>query len=252
MDVSAPASSAPVESEPSPFMQGLTKRLSLFKQESISILDQVSAASAVAREKAVELAETGRQIAAQKYTEFVEERAKVNAAAVASPSTAEVRNSSAFTIDDEEENDDISGLLDESMSAEERDAQREAERRQAVAAVDPDKINVSRTELEKAYALAMHALAGLRPGDSLLISKDTLPGATLFPCIMYVPAVAARDRDREDGTDPTEDDLRGVPEHRFLVVTKERFLVLDSSGGKVGSEGVVSVNKHLTEVRVLC
>ena len=37
--------------------------------------------------------------------------------------------------------------------------------------------------------------------------------------------------------------------HRYLVVSRERFLVLDASGGGVGSEAVVKSNRHLTEVR---
>lgn len=36
--------------------------------------------------------------------------------------------------------------------------------------------------------------------------------------------------------------------HRYLVVSRERFLVLDASGGGVGSEAVVKSNRHLTEV----
>lgn len=39
-----------------------------------------------------------------------------------------------------------------------------------------------------------------------------------------------------------------VPVHRFLVVTKERFLVLDSDGNGVGSEATVKSNHHLTEL----
>ena len=36
--------------------------------------------------------------------------------------------------------------------------------------------------------------------------------------------------------------------HRYLVVSRERFLVLDASGGGVGSQAVVKSNRHLTEV----
>ena len=48
--------------------------------------------------------------------------------------------------------------------------------------VDPVKIGVTRTEAEKAQALAMHKLAGVRKGDKITISRETLPGALLFPC----------------------------------------------------------------------
>jgi hypothetical protein len=47
--------------------------------------------------------------------------------------------------------------------------------------VDPLKIGVSKSDAEKAQALAMHKLAGLQKGDSILISRETLPGALLFP-----------------------------------------------------------------------
>jgi hypothetical protein len=215
------------EPEQNNFIQGFNKRLSFFKTGSMKILDEVSAASIVAREKATVMAGTGMQIASQKYTEFLEERPKhVNA--THKPGSASSQSGSTFTIDDE---DDISGFNDMS---EDKDGD-----------VDPNKIAVSRTDLEKAYALAMHALSGLRVGDSLVISKDNLPGATLFPCVMYV----SKSGTPEAGTDDFEDS--SAPEHRFLIVTKERFLVVDTKGGGVSSTGTVDINKHLTEVTKL-
>lgn len=231
--------------ENSGFLSGFNRRLSLFKKESLTVFDQVSA---VTREKALELsgkaavlAETASSIAAQKYSEYLEERAKQSA-----PAPAVRQAPSQFTIDDEE---DISGLNVEDEHVKRTDD------------ADPNKINVSRTDLERAYALAMHAVSGLRPGDALLINKETLPGATLFPCIMYAsitPAAHSSDsHDAEEASATSEaaaqrsqdvaEDL-SMPEHRFLVVTKERFLVVDTKGGGVGSTGTVNINKHLTEV----
>ena len=36
--------------------------------------------------------------------------------------------------------------------------------------------------------------------------------------------------------------------HRFLVISRERFIVLDSNGQGIGSEATVKSNHHLTEV----
>ena len=236
------------ENELSGFLSKFNRRLSVLKKESQTVFDQVSA---VTREKALELsgkaaelAETASTIAAQKYAEYLEERAKQSA-----PAPAVKEATSHFTIDDE---DEISGL-----NVEDEHVKRTAD------SSDPNKIHVSRTDLEKAYALAMHAVAGLRPGDTLTINKDTLPGATLFPCIMYAsiahsadaanPSEADESKATEESvsqrpSEPSED--LSMPEHRFLVVTKERFLVVDTKGGGVGSTGVVNINKHLTEVAV--
>jgi hypothetical protein len=41
---------------------------------------------------------------------------------------------------------------------------------------------------------------------------------------------------------------RQVQVHRYLVVCRERFIVLDARGGGVGSQAVVKSNRHLTEV----
>ncbi len=64
------------------------------------------------------------------------------------------------------------------------DGQQTLARLQGIGLVDVDdtKIGVTRTEAEKAQALAMHKLAGLRKGDKILISRESLPGAVLFPC----------------------------------------------------------------------
>jgi hypothetical protein len=219
-------------------------------------------------------------------------------------------------IDEDEEEDDGMGPKD---SRDGRD-------------VDPNKIGVSKTDSERAQALAMHTLAGLRKGDRILINRETLPGAVLFPAIKYkevieegkeaeaLSSVSADDKeevkeeqtasdplappatatavdvanteaeaactvDRDSSSDapapaqapaqthtqdahtqdhpltqstttpsqahdaplsPVSGRLAQV--HRFLVVTRERFIVLDSQGAGVGSEATVKSNHHLTEV----
>ncbi len=84
------------------------------------------------------------------------------------------------------------------------------------------------------------------PSDA--VSEDTPPRP---------PAQDPRDRDEDtDDEEAAEDGAeggRGAPplitnEHRFLVVTLERFLVLDSKGRGVGSPAVVKSNHHLTEL----
>ena len=134
----------------------------------------------------------------------------------------------------------------------------------------------------------MHALAGLRKGDYISISRESLPGAVLFPGIKYkdvkessvpgqaeesekgksssVKSDAATGEPKSDGasTDDTKDTSSPasastssapfvMPQsptqvHRFLVVTRERFIVLDSGGSGIGSTAIVKSNHHLTEV----
>ena len=162
---------------------------------------------------------------------------------------------------------------------------------------DTTKINISRTDKEREQALSMHKMAGLRKGDMVMINRQDLPGAVLFPSIKYkevwveapVPAAPANSADSavaEGGPAPAEDAEKNTTEkaaadtqqgsaqegekvpsqtpatetqtaarvaqqmqvHRYLVVSRERFLVLDASGGGVGSQAVVKSNRHLTEV----
>eukprot|EP00603_Paraphysomonas_imperforata_P008007 CAMPEP_0114431854 /NCGR_PEP_ID=MMETSP0103-20121206/10834_1 /TAXON_ID=37642 ORGANISM="Paraphysomonas imperforata, Strain PA2" /NCGR_SAMPLE_ID=MMETSP0103 /ASSEMBLY_ACC=CAM_ASM_000201 /LENGTH=1306 /DNA_ID=CAMNT_0001601471 /DNA_START=25 /DNA_END=3945 /DNA_ORIENTATION=- len=109
---------------------------------------------------------------------------------------------------------------------------------------DTDTVNVVRSEAEKSQALAMHILAGVQKGDEVKIAKDSLPGAVLFPALKD-----KLDKD-EDGMVllDTKGEPKTKPVHRFLVVTKERFIVLDSGGKGVGSVGLVKSNHHLTEL----
>ena len=101
---------------------------------------------------------------------------------------------------------------------------------------DTDKINISRTDAERAQALAVHRLAGLRKGDEVTISKESLPGAILFP--------ATKEKITENATE----EVPFIVVHRYLVVTRERFIVLDSGGKGVGSTAKVKSNHHLTEL----
>ena len=138
----------------------------------------------------------------------------------------------------------------------------------------------------------MHALAGLKKGDTISITRESLPGALLFPGIKYkelkaktevdaeatsVPAMEPVDNASKKAAQEVEDassapsatfdgaseqkanippsgDSSSVPSqsliqvHRFLVVTRERFMVLDSGGSGIGSTAVVKSNHHLTEV----
>lgn len=111
--------------------------------------------------------------------------------------------------------------------------------------VDPNKISISKTQAEKAQALAMHKLAGLQQGDKVTISREALPGATLFPAIKYESV----NEGNEGAASPTPVSSTPSPTaHRFLVITRERFLVLDSDGGGVGSKATVEYNHHLTEL----
>jgi hypothetical protein len=109
---------------------------------------------------------------------------------------------------------------------------------------DTNTVNVIRSDAEKAQALAIHILAGVQKGDQVKIEKASLPGAVLFPALKDKP-----DKD-ENGlvmlNTTGEPRIKAV--HRFLVVTKERFIVLDSKGQGVGSIGHVKSNHHLTEL----
>ena len=123
---------------------------------------------------------------------------------------------------------------------------------------EEERLHGGKTEDEKAEALVMHQvraykhtashqykhhslrtpsqLAGLKRGDKLTISKESLPGAVLFPSVVYA-------------TDASGAPLsNGAPSHRFLACTRERFIVMDSGGGGTGAVATVESNHHLTEL----
>jgi hypothetical protein len=136
---------------------------------------------------------------------------------------------------------------------------------------DTTGVAISRTEKEREQALALHKMAGLRKGDSVMINRQDLPGAILFPSIKYkevlVDATTAPQEGAGSGeagavTDSTastegssaagvEKVKQQVQVHRYLVVSRERFIVLDAYGGGVGSRATVKSNRHLTEVGLL-
>lgn len=128
---------------------------------------------------------------------------------------------------------------------------------------DETKNHLNKTDQERAQALALHRMAGLRKGDAITISRSDLPGSKLFPCIkIKVVEKPVEDTDiipdlGSDSTDgaETKDVTSGgtikkeIFLSRYLVVSRERLMVLDAHGGGVGSAAIVKSNHHLTEVQ---
>eukprot|EP01039_Chlorochromonas_danica_P005573 gene5572-6136_t len=119
---------------------------------------------------------------------------------------------------------------------------------------DTDKINISRTDAERAQALAFHKMAGLKKGDSIVICRAELPGSILFPAHKVKTVAVSIDADKAERKAELLDGNNTVPKEkevelpRYLVVSRERFLVLDARGGGVGSQAIVKSNRHLTEL----
>jgi hypothetical protein len=127
---------------------------------------------------------------------------------------------------------------------------------------ETNKISIVKTDSERAQALAVHRMAGLKKGDSITISRADLPGAVLFPCVktkeVWVPAPQGIDGEATviDGHQNEGEAHPGMVKQeqvvsRYLVVSRERFMVLDAHGGGVGSVATVKSNHHLTEVSFL-
>ena len=148
-----------------------------------------------------------------------------------------------FVIDDDDEEGD-GGRGDDTLGGGEG-----AERSGRVVIPDTTTINITRTEAEKAQALAIHRLSGMQKGDTIVIAKENLPGAVLFPSMKEKEV-----RDDEGEVimvmGPDGVTLQPVTSsvHRYLVITKERFIVLDSGGEGIGSTAEVKSNHHLTEL----
>jgi hypothetical protein len=147
------------------------------------------------------------------------------------------RNALTFVIDEDDEDDDES-TKPSSLSAS-----------PGSAIPETTTISITKTEAEKQQALAVHRLSGVKKGDQLTITKETFPGAILFP------AMKEKEVLDEDGQfimvpGPDGETLQPVTcsVHRYLVITKERFIVLDSQGKGVGSTATVKSNHHLTEL----
>ena len=101
---------------------------------------------------------------------------------------------------------------------------------------------VSKTEAEKAEAIAVHRLNGLKSGDLVTISKQDLPGTVLFPATKYRTSNTL-----EGNSELSVQEL----ETRFLVISRERFLVLRTTKGTtmgVGGQATVVLNEHLTQL----
>ena len=66
----------------------------------------------------------------------------------------------------------------------------------------------------------------------------------------FYPVPAAADSAAAAAAPPASSPTPSLAtEHRFLAITRERFIVLDSGGQGVNSRAVVKSNNHLTEVR---
>lgn len=121
---------------------------------------------------------------------------------------------------------------------------------------DTTTINISRTDGERAQALALHRMAGLKKGDTVTICRAELPGSVLFPAhkVKSIPIPVSCSGTEQDsipvdsGVQPIVAKAREVELPRYLVVSRERFLVLDAQGGGVGSTATVKSNRHLTEL----
>jgi hypothetical protein len=144
------------------------------------------------------------------------------------------RNALTFVIDEDDEDEDNEGPA----------AQDDGGR-----IPDTTKISITKTEAEKQQALAVHRLSGVTKGDELSITKETFPGAILFPA-MKEKEVRDENGDLILVPGPDGETLQPVTAsvHRYLVITKERFIVLDSQGKGVGSTATVKSNHHLTEL----
>lgn len=171
-----------------------------------------------------------------------------------------IDKSTAFVIDDEDDEDEDADTTSQDV----------------LDGMNSDKINVKKTDVERQQALVLHKLAGLKKLDTISITKEYLPGAILFPCykIKEIDVVTSKSEPikeqdllvSEEGEKkaivmqdneiantkeiPKVENItkRVIQVHRYLVVTKERFMVIDSKGGGVGSTAIVKSNHHLTEV----
>lgn len=175
-------------------------------------------------------------------------------------------------------------------------------------------ISVSKSESEKSQALAFHRMAGLKKGNTITISRDELPGCSIFPCTKWKEIFIDNEaeslkelkqleqdgkKENEEESEPTKqeqdnnllldfgeesslesnnkknDDEKTTEEssssnhynlpplpspriikkkllvNRYLVVSKERLIVLEPHGEGIGSLATVKSNHHLTEVNTL-
>lgn len=88
--------------------------------------------------------------------------------------------------------------------------------------VDPLKIGVSKSDAEKAQALAMHKLAGLQKGDKIVISRETLPGALLFPA----RKLKASPSPNPDASMETSTDQNDATSSKYVNVTFQIFNII--------------------------
>jgi hypothetical protein len=118
-------------------------------------------------------------------------------------------------------------------------------------------VSVNKSAQEKKQALAMHRLSGIVRGEKICIDKDSLPGAVLFPAFivpkaedsdaaLVATAVGSVVSEAVGTVVEKATPLKSL--HRYLVVTRDRFIVLDSQGEGIGSEAIIKSNHHLTEL----
>ncbi len=133
-----------------------------------------------------------------------------------------------FVIDDEEDDPQIGSSLGYTLTAEAR-----------IAATAVYMAPIS--DAEKAEALATHRLNGLKYGDAVTVSKQDLPGTVLFHAEKYR---------LNDTLDFAESNVL-ESEPLFLVISRERFIVLQICAGStisVGASATVVSNDHLTQL----
>lgn len=129
------------------------------------------------------------------------------------------------------------------------------------AQAEPQQKTAAKSDTERAQALALHRLSGLKKGDQIAITRAELPGAVLFPCTKIKETMIPIEESGElliqagannNGGDASSTDNKLVKKEvvvsRYLVISRERFMVLDANGGGIGSMATVKSNHHLTEL----
>ena len=107
---------------------------------------------------------------------------------------------------------------------------------------------LTKSAREKDAALASHKISGLGHGDVLMISRASLPDSILYHARIYTPTEENLIECNEIINPKDENDSSL---HRFLCVTSDRLLVLDSGGKGEGNIAKVDANHHLTRLEKL-
>ena len=102
---------------------------------------------------------------------------------------------------------------------------------------------LTKSAREKDAALALHKISGLGQGDELMISRASLPDSVLYHAKIYTPTETNSIEGNEILNSEDEND---TSLHRFLCITSDRLLILDSGGKGEGNTAIVDANHHLT------